>query len=268
MAYAALAASIAKTFSIDVREVSSVRLLDGSDLEDVDRCTRYRAAAGIEKSVGLVGITAHWSDGVVVEYLAYLNDNTTTLTPESMKNEEVLEKLKFVVGRCDITYEDLSPTQCIEYAFADEEPVPTWHLSKTSNDGYEHFLQCKFKVWEKAMREPSCEAAFRRMLQRGLVYQMYDANMFPTPDHLMSKYRVTDEESGKSVELPHPVAQCRVWDAAKRCFKTLSTTLEGAPQSEAEAKVYWETFLEELRDLRGAKYIETLLNSKQQEDQM
>lgn len=216
-------------------------------------------------SMRFVGVAARWNDGTVVEYLGTLTSSSPAPSAASSPSEEELKAITFVVGRCDITYEDLSPTQFIEYAFADETPVPTWHLSKTSNEGYEHFLQCKFKVWEKSMRDPSCEAAFRRMLKRGLVYQMYDSNMFPSPDHLLQKYRVTDEGTGKVVELPHPVAQCRVWDAEKQAYTELPTTLEGAPRDETEAKVYWDTLLQELRDLRGAEYIDTMLAGKDPE---
>jgi hypothetical protein len=261
MSLAALVPLLSSTFSIDVREVVSARILDGSHPEDAGRVDRYRKtnATTTSSNASVIAVVAKWSDDTTIEYLGLSSSSSSDATAAASQLTE------FMVGRCDITYEDLSPTQYIEYSFADEEPVPTWHLSKTSNDGYEHFLACKFKVWEKAMKEPSCEAAFRRMLQRGLVYQMYDSNMFPTPEHLLSKYRVTDEGNGKVVELPHPVARCRVWDASAQQYQELPTTLVGAPKDEAEAKVYWATFLDELRVLRGADYIDTLLSGNEPE---
>lgn len=247
---------IASTYSVDVANVTRTRVLDGSQPDDQFRSDRYRNAVSVtvDAAPRLLGITAALSDGQVVEYLAY--DGTSA--PDACAPSA----LKLIVSRCDITYEDLSPSQCVEYSFADEDPVPTWHLSRISKDGYDHFIQCKFKVWEKALREPTCEAAFRRMLQRGLVYQMYDSNMFPTPPQLVEKYKVIDETNGKAVELPHPVSRCRTWDAELQTYTEVDTKLAGAPQNEEEAKTYWNAFLQELKDAKGAEYIDNMLSGK------
>ena len=65
---------------------------------------------------------------------------------------------------------------------------------------------------------PDCEAQFRRMLQCGIVTNVYDKCMFPTPEALKEKYQVVDEKNGKTIDLPHPVSQLRIWNAESQSY--------------------------------------------------
>merc|ERR1712113_961449 len=110
------------------------------------------------------------------------------------------------------------------------------------------------------LMEPSCEAAFRRMLQIGIVTQMYDPHVFPTPETLKSSYQVIDEKSGKLLDLPHPVAKLRIWNAKKLDYEAIDTRLDNAPD-EAEQAKWWSNLLAEFKTRHGEEYISSLLRS-------
>merc|ERR1712048_1374318 len=130
---------------------------------------------------------------------------------------------ELITGACQIMYEDLSPSECIEYAFA--EAPGHWAMAMISLDALEAYRSMKFEAWKKMLQEPTCEAAFRRMLQIGLVTRLYDPQLFPTPDKLKSSYQVTDERSGKLIELPHPVSELRIWNAARLEYDPIDSRL-------------------------------------------
>ena len=164
--------------------------------------------------------------------------------------------------QCVVMFDDMALSSGLEYCFADELPFPTWHLTKVSLAAFEFFKTVKFKAWEKELRNPSCEAAFRRLLQAGPVYRVFDAGMFPTPPELADAYKVLDEKTGKTALVPHPIAQCRIWNPAKNDYDAVNAELQGAPTSEAEAKAYWANLLAELKTLNGEEYIEDLIKNK------
>mmetsp|Transcript_31086 Transcript_31086/g.88736 ORF Transcript_31086/g.88736 Transcript_31086/m.88736 type:complete len:247 (-) Transcript_31086:219-959(-) len=164
-----------------------------------------------------------------------------------------------VMGSCAFTYEDLSPSDCIEYSFP-EEPEE-WRMAQLSHDALSTYRGTKFAAWKNMMENPSCEAAFRRMLHIGVITQMFDSQVFPTPDSLKSKYQVTDERTGKLIELPHPLKGLRVWNAAKQSYDAVETQLDGAP-SESDAEKWWDDFMKELAGKHGAEYIDGLLAGK------
>jgi len=166
---------------------------------------------------------------------------------------------ELVMGNCQITYEDLTPAECIEYAFG--EAPGEWHLAQLCQDALETYRGMKFDAWKGMLVSPTCEAQFRRMLQIGMISQLYDHQVFPTPESLKSKYQVTDERTGKLIELPHPVKALRVWDAATQGYKAVETQLTGAPP-EASAAGWWKDFVQELSSKHGAEYIEGLLAGK------
>lgn len=68
----------------------------------------------------------------------------------------------------------------------------------------------KFALWLKQMHNPDCEAAFKRMLQVGLITTLYDHAIFPTAEADRAAYEVRNEK-GKVVPIPHPVSF--FWDS-------------------------------------------------------
>jgi len=176
-----------------------------------------------------------------------------------VKSDPASEPPTVLMGSCSITYEDLSPADCIEYAFA--EAPEEWRMSQLSREALETYRGMKFEAWKGMLVNPSCEAAFRRMLQIGMISQMYDPQVFPTPESQKAKYQVTDERTGKLIELPHPVKGLRVWDAGAQRYTDIEAQLTGAP-SEADAAKWWEDFLGELSGKHGAEYIQDLIAGK------
>jgi len=197
----------------------------------------FHDPSGMHAVVGLV-------DGDVKEYVVESTGGGEVVIPEVC---------------CQITYEDLSLSECIEYCFADEVPFPTWHVAQISALAVDDFKAKKFKLWEHQLDEPECEAAFRRLLQQGPIRNVYDKFIFPSPDSVASNYKVTDEHSGKTVNLPHQVARMRIWNPSKGDYDEFDPVLIGAPKNESDAKIYWEKRIKQLCELRGKEYIESLL---------
>ena len=117
---------------------------------------------------------------------------------------------------CKIMLEDLSPSQMVEYRFAES---PDWYLGFMSEGGMEGYRALKFKTWKDMIDQPSCEAAFKRMLQSGLVTKLYDTVALPTPESDLSAWMVTNEDTGKPIHVPHPVEEMRIWDAEEVCVR-------------------------------------------------
>lgn len=163
---------------------------------------------------------------------------------------------ELVMGSCQITFEDLTPSDCIEYSFA--EAPGQWNLAQVSQEALETYRGMKFDAWKNMLDKPTCEAQFRRMLSIGVVTELFDPQMFPTPDSLKSQYQVTDERTGKLIQLPHPVGQLRVWNAEKQQYDAIDTHLTGAPV-EAEKATWWTDFIDKLRKEHGDEYISGLL---------
>jgi len=161
-----------------------------------------------------------------------------------------------VMATCQITYEDMPPSECCEYAFA-EDPA-TWAIAQLSRDALENYRNMKFEAWKSMLTTPTCEAQFRRMLAIGLVTRLYDAHVFPTPESQKSMYQVTDEKTGKLIELPHPVAALRVWNAANGAYDSIDPHLLGAP-TEADKDVFWANLIQELRVKLGEEYVNQFL---------
>jgi hypothetical protein len=160
---------------------------------------------------------------------------------------------------CQITFEDLSLSQCPEYRFADDEE---WRVAQLSLLALDDFRKKKFKLWEHQLDEPECEAAFRRLLQQGPIRNVFDKFIFPSSDGVAAKYKVVDEHSGKSVDVPHQVSEMRIWNPSRAQYEPLDCSLVGAPANDEDARMYWERKLESLKELRGKEYIESLLGYK------
>ncbi|CAK9069730.1 unnamed protein product [Durusdinium trenchii] len=169
------------------------------------------------------------------------------------------DSCELVSGSCQITFEDLSPADCIEYCFAE---APTeWNLAQVCREALETYRGMKFDAWKQMLQKPTCEAQFRRMLQLGCVTQLYDPQLFPTPKAFQSQYQVTDDRTGKLIQLPHPVKELRVWDASKLQYVVIDTKLTGAP-AEAEKAAWWKDFMDQLRGEHGDEYISGLMAGK------
>jgi hypothetical protein len=164
------------------------------------------------------------------------------------------------VVSCQITFEDLTLSQCPEYCFEDDSE---WRLSHLSLLALDDFRKKKFKLWEHQLNEPECEAAFRRLLQQGPIRNVFDKFIFPSSEAVAAKYKVVDEHSGKTVDVPHQVGKMRIWNPEKRAYEPLDCSLVGAPSNEEESNKYWQQKIKDLKELRGAEYIETLLGSHQ-----
>jgi hypothetical protein len=91
------------------------------------------------------------------------------------------------------------------------------------------------------------------------VYRIYDKLAFPLPDADKEAWVITDEKTGKLVDIPRQVHALRIWNAAEDKYDSISPLLAGAPATEEELAVYWENTLDELRKSNGQDYIDGLL---------
>jgi len=164
--------------------------------------------------------------------------------------------LELVTGSCQITFEDVTPSECVEYAF--EEEPDQWAVAQITRDALESYRSMKFDAWKQMLLHGTCEAQLRRMLQIGLVTRLYDEHVFPTPESHRSEYQVVDEKSGKVIKVPHPVSALRIWDPAALRYKPIDPVLAGAPPEE-EKQAWWEGMLHSLQDKMGADYINSFL---------
>ena len=135
--------------------------------------------------------------GDLVEYIGVLR-------------EEGEPALDVINGECKITYEDLPLGSIIEFQFA--ESPEKWAIALVAREALETYRGSKFKSWKDMLSNPTCEAQFRRMLQIGVITQLFDDHLFPTPEDQKHLYQVTDEKTGKLINLPHPVSKLRQWN--------------------------------------------------------
>lgn len=194
-------------------------------------------------------------EGVEVVAIVVTDESGATKELTAIAKGDATPEL--VTGSCSITMEDMLPSDCVEYAFA--EAPGQWRMAQLSSDALMTYRDMKFESWRKMLLEPTCEAQFRRMLQIGLVTRLYDHNVFPTPEDLKSTYQVTDEKNGKLIQLPHPVAELRVWNAATQSYDSMDSQLTGAP-SDAEKDAWWQSFVGELKKTHGEEYINGLVS--------
>jgi hypothetical protein len=103
------------------------------------------------------------------------------------------------------------------------------------------------------------EAAFARLLQSGPINRIYDKLGFPIPEDEQSAWRITDENTGKLVDIPRPVYKLRIWNPLTDSYDEISAQLGGAP-SDDELNDYWVATMEEMKGKHGEDYIQALLN--------
>eukprot|EP01062_Namystynia_karyoxenos_P024358 TRINITY_DN1948_c1_g1_i1.p2 TRINITY_DN1948_c1_g1~~TRINITY_DN1948_c1_g1_i1.p2 ORF type:complete len:261 (+),score=110.88 TRINITY_DN1948_c1_g1_i1:78-785(+) len=158
---------------------------------------------------------------------------------------------------CKIMYEDLPPSRMVEYRFKEGGG---WMLSRMGPEACEMYRGQKFKAWKQMLDEPSCEAALRRMLEGGLVNRLFDENVLPTPEDQLAQWQVVDQATGKTISIPHPVAELRLWDAEAGEYRTMSAVLAGAPEDDGVEQA-WQGILDELRAKHGTEYINGFLKA-------
>ena len=231
--------AVKKTFQID--EIDNVHVIEKIA---EDRAGIYRNVFEHPEEIGQIGALTGTVDGVEREFVYGIANS---------------EEIEVPCVSCQVTFEDMSLSECVEYCFADEQPYPLWHVAKVSIIAIEDFKAKKFKLWEHQLKAPECEAAFRRLLQQGPIRHVYDKFIFPTPDSLAINYKVIDDHSGKSVDIPHQVDRMRIWNHKTGQYEPFDPSLVGAPRTEEEARMYWSKLIEELRELRGKEYIDSLM---------
>jgi len=157
-----------------------------------------------------------------------------------IRHEDGLLEVKM---ECAIMMEPLPPFQIIQYQFEDS----VWRLSKIGAMACENYRKGKFKHWEEMIKKPVCEASLRRMVEIGLITTLFDHLAFPNPPETEGDYETINDETGKKVLIPHPIQALRVWDSAKREYKSQNGRLEGAPEP-SEEEGYWTVLLTDLRE--------------------
>eukprot|EP00930_Biecheleria_cincta_P099136 TRINITY_DN90781_c0_g1_i1.p1 TRINITY_DN90781_c0_g1~~TRINITY_DN90781_c0_g1_i1.p1 ORF type:complete len:522 (+),score=110.83 TRINITY_DN90781_c0_g1_i1:46-1566(+) len=174
------------------------------------------------------------------------------------------DSVSVVKGTCAITLVELLPSEAIEYSFS-EDPGK-WFLAQISMEALEMYKASKFDQWKEMLMKGQCEAQLRRMLQAGVIGGVYDEVVFPTPEEYRHLFKVKCAKTGRVVNIPHPVAELRIWNAAESKHVMLDPLLKGAP-AEEDKETCWEEILKSLKELRGAEYIEELLANEPADDE-
>lgn len=181
---------------------------------------------------------------------------------DELKDDTILQEKIIVVNKNEIdiieledkiTMEDLSPSRLIEYTFNDKE----WLLAPMSKLSLEGYRKIKFKAWKEMIENPTCKAAFKRLLQIGLITNMFDNVAFPSPENEKSDWIVKDDH-GKDVQIPRPVKKLRVWNCNKRCYDDIEAHLDGAPKDD-DADKFWNDMLNKFKKQYGDQYINNLI---------
>ena len=170
------------------------------------------------------------------------------------------DSCQLLIGTCQVTFDELPVSQFIEYCFDEDLLDRKWRMTPLVEDALQEYKSKAFASWEEQLLKPSCEAAFKRLLNAGPVSRIFDKFMFPTPPELSDKYTVVSESNGKQISLPHPVNSLRVWDAKQGGYREIDATLDGAPKGVEETNKYFEKIVQGLKDEMGDYYIDSLMN--------
>jgi len=156
-----------------------------------------------------------------------------------------------------IMMDDVSPSALVEYTFDTERGE--WMLAPMGLMSLEGYRRSKFQNWKHMIEHPVCEAAFKRLLNIGLITNMFDHVAFPSPEHEEKEWIVKDEHD-RDVVIPRPVKALRIWNVKNRGYDTVRAHLDGAPKEE-EAEAYWEEMVRKFKEERGEEYIDSLLSA-------
>ena len=116
--------AVKKTFQID--ENDHVHVIE-TIMED--RAGIYRNVFEQPEKIGQIGALTGTVDGVEREFVYGIASNGEIEVP---------------CVSCQVTFEDMSLSECVEYCFADEQPYPQWHVAKVSIIAIEDFKAKKF----------------------------------------------------------------------------------------------------------------------------
>merc|ERR1712154_753319 len=98
--------------------------------------------------------------------------------------------------------------------------------------------------------KPDCEATFRRLLQIGIITNVFDFELFPMPENELADWQIINEKTGKTMNIPRPCKAMRVWNVESKAYEKIDTTLKGAPEDE-EKDSYWKDLVNQLKDEHG-----------------
>lgn len=208
---------------------------------DEERREIYSSANLFDKTSDVIAVKYFDNERNVVEHIVCVENDT----------------VRPIISECAIMMEELSPTALVEYQYDMEGK---WRLSRISLDPMVQYKAYKFKAWREMLDKPSCEAAFARMIQCGLINRLYDKLGFPIPDEEKSQWTVIDEKTGKEVDIPRPVYSLRIWNPSANAYDYISPVMEGAPETDEQADSYWQHTLLELKLFHGDEYVTSLLN--------
>lgn len=158
-----------------------------------------------------------------------------------------------------IMFDDVPLSGIVEYRFG---PAGPRLLGTISTESLSFYVKSKFKVWRELLQSGGngCKRSFRSLLRTGLITRIYDPIAFPSPPAELPDWQVMDENTGKRVDIPRPVADVRVWDAGVGGYRALQGRLEGAP-AVAEEAAFWAETLKELKELYGADLVDELMEA-------
>jgi len=121
---------------------------------------KYSAACDLAEAIEVYEV--HSKDKVL-HHIARLSDSS----------------LHLLTGCCQVLYEDVPISQLVEYQFSEDVDSCIWRVASLIEDAVQTYKQSAFASWEEQLRKPSCEAAFRRLLQAGPVSKIFDKHIFP-----------------------------------------------------------------------------------------
>jgi len=205
---------------------------------------QFPACVGADKVVAVIGE----GNGEKKEFPAVVKGSSASL----------------IKNTCVITLADLLPSEAVEYSF--NEAPTKWAVAQISREALDSYRKSKFELWKDLLLKGECEAQLRRMLQAGAVTSLYDDIVFPTPEEYRHHFRVKCEKTGRIVNIPHPVAALRIWNANELKYDEIDPALEGAP-SQADKETWWADFIKCLKEQRGHEYIKDLLANEPAEDE-
>jgi len=223
--------------------IESVQALhqDRFDIYAAAKLDTFPLANDTSKSVASVHCKN--DDGFVEHIVVVENAAPHTATP--------------IIFEDKIMFTEVSLSSIIEFRFDKTKP---WMFGTMTAENLEFYRGSKFKIWQEMFLSggAGCKRALKSMLKAGLMTQMFDPMSFPSPADEIADWQVEDENTGKTVNIPRPVAEIRVYDAETKQYKKIESRMDGTPEPEDEEK-YWKDLLDQLRTKFGAETIDEFL---------
>lgn len=137
-------------FEDDMLNEVKLPYLSNKPLSEERKVSYARCIGMVDEGTSILGAKFTNFDGTVLEQIVRWNDSKGTATK--------------VTCECGVSMEEFSPTCIVEYQY---EEGGEWRLSKVSRQPLEMYMASKFAQWRNMLDNPTCEAAFVRMLQAG-----------------------------------------------------------------------------------------------------